>query len=565
LFATLVAAGPLDGLTPEEKALADSVDDWGLAFGDQLSRFRDHFTAQTNAAYAVGVTHDLVKILPNKYWFRGRVFLPDTATNLAPQLQGCPGETLSFQLAVLSAPGNSGGMFRVQAQCPGAATRPEIHLFREVFLKCPVPPYPRAASERWPDPLVEEAEAAAGPVEPAVFWVDIAIPTNATDRTYDCSFEVARSGGAARVSFRAPIRVIPGLVLDPKEYPLVASFSRRHGTNQLAEVQIRNMCAMLLKHHCQPLGLCAWDSKAPEVFDDMVRFLLDRGQRVIDIGSPPPENAKAELQQSYQALYSHLRQQDWLKMAMAYSNADEPDQETFRTHNVPYLRYVRRAYPGLRIYLASELHPDIADGCDIALTDLSSSLYDPRNFQAAGKPELWHYYCHLPVNWQMRAPLVQAPNMQLDNPALDHRVAGWMSYRFGAKGIYIWAGNLEWDKMTTIWQDGAIQTKATYTYPYGGVHNGNGNLVYPPRDQGGPVIPSIRLKVLRNGLQDIALLNACERVCAGKGPVKVSAARRKELRGLIDPVPGVFQHPHYYDRLPETLLERRAAILRLLN
>jgi hypothetical protein len=154
--------------------------------------------------------------------------------------------------------------------------------------------------------------------------------------------------------------------------------------------------------------------------------------------------------------------------------------------------------------------------------------------------------------------------MQIDNAALEHRLALWMSYHFGAKGIFIWAGNREWDKMATIWRDGEIKAARAPKFPYGGTHNGNGNLVYPPREKDGPVIPSLRLKVLRNGIQDVALLRACKALLQDGGSARMSTKARQALQELIDPVPGVFQHPHYYDRLPETLLERREAILRAL-
>ena len=551
----------LDGLTDEEKALADTVDHWGLPFGDQLTRFRSHFAQNPKATYAVGVTHGLVKILPNKFWFRGQVFLPGVGKSAARERIGCAGETVSLQFAVLPALGNAGGAFRVSARCRGAAgAEPQATVFREVFLKCRPAPYPRFAGERWPDPLVECQEVEATSIEPAVCWVDVAIPKGIAGDRFVCQIEVARKGADERAAFEVPVRVVRGIELRPKQFPLVAWFGRKSGKITLSDEQFMGMCTMVLDHHCMPMQVCRWDPREPGKFDAMFEFLLAHGQRIIEIDRAPGPGAKPKAVEQFAALYRRLKEKGWLRYAVAYSNADEPDVETFRTKNVPYRQHVRKTYPGLRIFLASELHEGIEQACDIVLTDLSSSRYDPRRYAPPGKPELWHYYCHLPVRWQMRAPLVLAPNMQIDNPALQHRLAIWMSCHFGAKGVFIWAGNREWDKMATIWQDGEIRVPRSYKFPYGGTHNGNGNLVYPPREKDGPVIPSIRLKVLRNGIQDVALLRACKALLE-KGASASLAAR---LRKLIDPVPGVFHHPHYYDQLPETLLERREAILRAL-
>ena len=85
----------------------------------------------------------------------------------------------------------------------------------------------------------------------------------------------------------------------------------------------------------------------------------------------------------------------------------------------------------------------------------------------------------------------------------------------------------------------------------------------PPTPTSSPstTLPSLRLKVIRDGLQDLALLNAARRRLATG---KVRAEHRQRLSTLLDPVPGLFTHPHYFDRLPETLLARRRAILELL-
>lgn len=288
-----------------------------------------------------------------------------------------------------------------------------------------------------------------------------------------------------------------------------------------------------------------WSTNSPDKFEQRVQSLQKKGQRMFQIEKPNP------------TLYDFLVKKGWLDRFMIYSNADEPAESTFRTQNIPWAKEIRKNLPGLKVFLASEFHPDMSEGCDIWLTDLSSANYDPRSFIPPAKPQMWHYYCHLPINWQMRAPLVQAPNMQIDNDALEHRLALWMSWHYKAKGVFVFAGNCDWIFLGTNFWSGldlsGNEYRTAYKFPYGGIHHGNGSLMYPPRTPGGEPIPSLRLKVLRDGMQDIALFESALRKYGNK------------VKALIAPVPDVFQHPHYYDRLPETLLKKREALLRKIR
>ena len=92
------------------------------------------------------------------------------------------------------------------------------------------------------------------------------------------------------------------------------------------------------------------------------------------------------------------------------------------------------------------------------------------------------------------------------------------------------------------------------------MHNGNGWIVYPSPD-GTSTLPSLRLKVIRDGLEDVALMEA---VRAEINAGRIKGKKATDLAALLDPVPGVFVHPQYFDQLPETLLGRREAILKAL-
>jgi len=336
------------------------------------------------------------------------------------------------------------------------------------------------------------------------------------------------------------------------------------------------MCGMVLAHHMYPIDALRhfWDAEDPSKFDQLHQYLAERGMKLFDIGWRGDEQMPA--------LYEHVKAQGWLDQAIVYSNADEPDDETFASSNIPFCQMIHKKYPGLRVYLASEWHENMAQGCDIWMTDVSSHRYDPEQHRNIKEPELWHYYCHLPVRWQMRAPLVMAPNMQIDNPALEHRLALIMSYHYGAKGVFTWAGFSAAGLKEDFWETLQLPDQPS-GFPYAGIHNGNNFRVYPPRTTGGPVLPSLRLKVTfrvypprttggpvlpslrlkvtRAALEDIALLRAVQQMI-DEGRISGEAAQ--QLQELINPVPELFVNFHYFDRRPQALLSWHEQILRIV-
>ena len=525
-------------LPEAEKAIAGTVDPYGIPFSDSLRRWKGHFQARPDAPFAVGVTHDTVKIRPNKYWFRGRVLLPGAKAQ-GDTLWAAAGATQAFQIACLPRTGAKKATFTIAVKAPGA--KPEV--FREVFVKCPRAPYPRLAGERWPDALLPATTAEATGLDLAAFWVDVPIPANHPGGVLPVTVSVRGEvdGKKGTVTLTVPVRVVPGLDLRPKEAMILQAWFRPRwpvGRKPMALDQMRQTYALALAHHLQPGN--ALDSltkpKDRAEFDRMYAFLKKRGQRFFQLGNRrmTPE------------LYNLLIQRGVIDTFACYG-IDEPSHEILVEKCVPLYREFKKKYPRMRLYMASEPWPEVKDACDFFMTDLSSHLYDPRTYRLRKRPRLWHYYCHLPIRWQARAPLPQAPNMEIDNPAVEHRIAMWMSHHWGAEGVFIWSGNA-WDAAKDLWTTGELVGKP-YGFPYGGVHNGNGFLVIHDA-KCETVLPTIRLKVLRAGMEDIALLEV--------------AKKRLGRSRLVNPVPALFTHPHYFDRLPESLLARREAVLKAL-
>ncbi len=520
----------LKTLPPEENKIADTVDPWGLAFGDQITRFQSHFIKTPDSNFVVGYTHNLVKVWQNKYWFRGMTFCGKDDTTPAP-IYAVTGSTASFQIAVLPMTGAASADYKVEVTSPLSS-----RIYREDFVKTGAVAYPTFVSDSWPDPLIADNTCSLSGLNTAVFLIELKIPADFTASSQTCTVKVI--SGASTIAFDVPLKVVK-LDIKPNAFPLVAWFNKGNLTDKQFDV----MCQMALENHLQPLIQSflydLWKSGGEQKFAEYVQMLMDHGQTIFQVAQMDDD------------LYKFLKARKWLSKFMIYSNVDEPGDETFQTQNVPWTAETRKKYPGLRIYLASEHHQNMDKGCDIWLTDISSSQYDPRTFKNPAKPDLWHYYCHLPVNFQQRAPLVKAPNMQIDNPALEQRLAMWMSWYYGAKGVFIYMGNGEWKSPEAFWKSLDVSDlNSAYAYPYGGVHHGNGFLAYPPTSPEGRVIPSLRMKILRDAVEDLAIFEA------------IKTKYGKSAAGIPTINPEVFCHPHYFDSLPETLLGKREKILK---
>ncbi|MCX5660357.1 MAG: hypothetical protein NTW19_11630, partial [Planctomycetota bacterium] len=155
LWMLLVSTAPAHGGPlalkdyPEaERKLADTVDPWGLAFSDQMARFQSHFASGAAATtpantpataspdFVAGFTHNLVKVFPNKYWFRGEIVAPGAlGAPVAPRamkpLWAATGSTASFQVAVLPRAGAADGAYTVRVRAEGAGP---TTVWREEFV-----------------------------------------------------------------------------------------------------------------------------------------------------------------------------------------------------------------------------------------------------------------------------------------------------------------------------------------------------------------------------------------------------------------------------------------------
>ena len=110
----------------------------------------------------------------------------------------------------------------------------------------------------------------------------------------------------------------------------------------------------------------------------------------------------------------------------------------------------------------------------------------------------------------------KTPWWHIDYPLLNYRVPAWIAWRYRIRGLLYWGGMSYWRQVEDPWTD-----PWTYGRP-GRVYNGEGTLVYPGRAAGyDGIVPSLRLKALRDSIEDYEYLAILERLGLAEKAEKV--------------------------------------------
>ena len=134
---------------------------------------------------------------------------------------------------------------------------------------------------------------------------------------------------------------------------------------------------------------------------------------------------------------------------------------------------------------------------------------------------------------------------------MAYRVLPWMCWKYGMKGLLYWSVNY-WttnpyqDPMNTKWQQ-----------------NGNGSLYYPGPN--GPV-PSLRLEVLRDGMEDYEYLaRLAEVVAQAKAGGSAPSERIQQAEGLLAVDASLVESMRTYAKDPAVLERNRTAVAELIE
>jgi len=102
------------------------------------------------------------------------------------------------------------------------------------------------------------------------------------------------------------------------------------------------------------------------------------------------------------------------------------------------------------------------------------------------------------------------PWWEIDFPLLNYRVPAWIAWRYQMCGLLYWGGMSYWSGVEDPWTD--PKTLDRRKNGKGPLYQGEGTLVYPGRAVGyDGIAPSLRLKALRDSIEDYEYLAILER------------------------------------------------------
>ncbi len=279
---------------------------------------------------------------------------------------------------------------------------------------------------------------------------------------------------------------------------------------------------------------------------------------------------KAAMKAYLGQLQSHLRDKGWLDEAFVYW-FDEPDPKDYEFVNNGFAKLKKWA-PDVHRMLTEQVEPALVGGPDIWCPLTASYNEEQADQRRAAGDEFWWYVCTGP-----KAPYC---TLFIDHPGTEMRVWLWQTWQHHIAGVLIWATDY-WTSSAAYpdrnqpqnpyvdpmsWVSG-YSTPSGVRRPWG---NGDGRFVYPPlaAADGHPAEPvlqgpvaSMRLEMLRDGLEDYEYLAILQKLLRSRGD-QLPAAERKKLAELLTVPADITSSLTSFTYDPAPIRQRREAIAR---
>ena len=426
------------------------------------------------------------------------------------------------------------------------------YLPRETFIMAhPYSPDPR---ENWiPDPLLPAAPFCVRKGSTQALWITAAAAAEAVPGVYFGEIEVVERGkvrGKVSVSVRVRDFSLPETFGLDTSFALMDGFLRRTYPASWKAMR-RQAQDVLLDHRLNPDDITR--TSPPDV-DDLIHA-RSRGMSGFTILNivPEPKNPnhlwtcfaqpdEVFCESFYPAFrarlapyYEKLKKHGLDKYARLYG-FDERDSEYY-AGMMDLWKKIKSDFPSLPVITSAYLYKDAAakwKEYQAGKTDLeeflSADIFCPTTsawsqqltdfLRGRGRKVFWYTCCG--PRWPY------ANFASYENPVIEARlVMGFQTHLFNADGFLFWhvnnwkaGGNAPFELSDTFIS--GWSTRNSLRCP------GDGVFLYPAKDR---VLPSIRLALLRDGVQDYEWLRMAESKCGRKA---VDAVSRRLVRSLTD-------------------------------
>src|SRR2546429_2816803 len=219
--------------------------------------------------------------------------------------------------------------------------------------------------------------------------------------------------------------------------------------------------------------------------------LVENGQMVRkDLPADDPR-AEHNLREFLRQLRDHLHEKGWLSRYVQHVH-DEPHGTEMPIYR-RFVHIVSEELPGVPTLDAISLREDISAQEETTIWVPELSTFDERldaiDAHKARGGQSWYYIC--------LAPRGKYLNRFIAFPSLKVRLLPWVNYRYGLTGYLHWGGNFWTDRpfenVQPDWGGGTV------------LPAGDNAIVYPDPEHDG-VFVSLRLEVMREGIEDYELL-----------------------------------------------------------
>lgn len=577
---TAALAQAVDASTPLPwSACRDRVTALGTMLTEaRAAAVRTLYAEAADAPFAVRLADALQKVRRD-----GEV--TDAALTREVRLEAARDESESFQLVLI--PGKAPctvAVDRAEVSGPGGRL-PLVWRVVEYVETAPPKGYPVAYVGWWPDILLPGAPVTLRPGLRQPLWFRVDVPPDASPGDY--RGDVVLSAGAThRVTVPVALRVRTFRLPRPGTLPCAfglyaAALSRYyHGSKPYAEVMppevYRRWVEFMAEYRLTPKNVATGylgrrtAAGGPQPDLSVVQRLIGdlAPQRLPPYSFEifrlpcPPDWQRGTPKSDPDAILRQLAERvaEYARLglpAQAYLyGIDEPAPEGYEFLRSVYGK-ARAAAPGVPIMqtVNHRIPAELAGLVDI-WCPLSARLGDGMEFyrqRLAAGDTVWLYVCCSP-----KPPYA---NFFVDEPAIDHRVLFWQARQAGASGVLYWC---------ICWWNGlpgpangqpafpAVPIRFAEhldTYNSFGT-NGDGLLAWP-----GPEMtpyPSIRLEVVRDGIEDyeyLALLERCVRVA------EALPAERRPAPAALAAARGLCEVPAEISRTLTDFTKDRAVLL----
>ena len=467
-------------------------------------------------------------------------------------LAGVRGEHVPFQIIVTADRVNVSGITLEKTPLrdgENILSDKNISLYFEHHIKVYTPSGLHGEKGYWPDaivPLTRPFDIHSGhrgsppELRHQPVWVDITVPADLPAGEYIGTIRASSDEGMlGKITIRLTVWVVT-LPAD-RHFPALIRIgtrdvARMHDLDQESP-EFQELYYQYLEHaldnRVDPRGLLSFGLEGSVEHDQYVlkwtdqrmeRFFIEKGLLQFQLSAAPPgipseegeqpftEPYKRYVRQYIEQVTTHARNNGWYDRLTFLCPMDEPrtadEYEAVRR----WAAIVREVDPEIQLMVTEQPLPQDPEwgsfvghanawcihGNYLAREEHARAISER---QQAGEQVIWYISC------DQRYP---QPNYFIDREAADSRMVSWITWRYDLGGILYWTSTW-WPEVRDPWLDPVTWKLSGCNDPL----SGEGSLVYPGnlaeqytgQDNVFGPISSIRLELLREGQEELELIN----------------------------------------------------------